>query len=55
MKTKIDNSKESAKEIDAQITEKEEIRLNLERQVRNNNGEMRQLKIQVHALKEETD
>ncbi|KAK8866676.1 hypothetical protein M9Y10_009643 [Tritrichomonas musculus] len=55
LKTKLENSQISNKEIDAQIKEKEEIRLNLERQVRNNNGEIRQLKIQYHALKDETE
>lgn len=55
LKMKIENSRISDQEIDGQIKEKENIRLDLERQVRNNNAEIRQLKIQIHALKDEAD
>lgn len=55
LKTKLENSKISNQEIDGQIKEKESIRLDLERKVRNNNAQIRQLKIYMHSLKDETD
>lgn len=55
LKTKLENSKISDQEIDGQIKEKEGIRLDLERQVRNNNTQIRQHKILIHSLKDETE